>query len=586
MMINKRLINTVKESKKYIILNVIFQWFTLLANIIMMFSLAEFMESVFLKNVTSDIFINTLIIVLITIIVRSGFTVLANRMSFQSSKIVKKKLRPMIYDKLLKIGLSYKEQIKTSEVVQVAVEGVEQLETYFGAYLPQFFYAVLAPITLFIVIGFINIVVASILLICVPLIPISIAVVQTWAKKLLSKYWGQYTSLGDTFLENLEGLTTLKIYQSDEFKNNEMNIEAEKFRKITMKVLIMQLNSIAIMDLVAYGGLALGMIVSVYFYLNHQIDLFGCVFIILLSVDFFIPMRQLGSFFHIAMNGMAASDKIFKIIDLKENNLSTNQFPTNNYDIKLNQLSFGYEENRDVLSNINMDISKGKLIGIVGESGSGKSTLAAILTGRNKKYRGSVKVGNVDLAKISENSLMENITYIGNQSYLFKGTVRDNLCMAKNNVDDNELWEVLKQVNLSQYFQEQQGLDSELLEKASNLSGGQRQRLALARALLHNTPIYIFDEATSNIDVESENEIISQIYKLAKTKTIIIISHRLANVVNANCIYALDNGKVIESGNHEELLRKKGLYYRLWSKQKELETYGIGGIHNETTQWV
>ena len=552
MMINKRLINTVKESKKYIVLNVIFQCFTLLANIIMMFSLAKFMESVFLKNVTGDIFINTLIIVLITIIVRSGFTILANRMSFQSSKIVKKKLRPMIYDKLLKIGLSYKEQIKTSEVVQVAVEGVEQLETYFGAYLPQFFYAMIAPITLFIVIGFINIVVASILLICVPLIPISIAVVQIWAKKLLSKYWGQYTSLGDTFLENLEGLTTLKIYQSDEFKNNEMNIEAEKFRKITMKVLIMQLNSIAIMDLVAYGGSALGMIVSVYFYLNNQIDLFGCVFIILLSVDFFIPMRQLGSFFHIAMNGMAASDKIFKIIDLKENNLSTNQFPTNNYDIKLNQLSFGYEENNDVLSNINMDISKGKLIGVVGESGSGKSTLAAILTGRNKKYRGSVKVGNVDLAKISENSLMENITYIGNQSYLFKGTVRDNLCMAKNNVDDNELWEVLRQVNLSQYFQEQQGLDTELLEKASNLSGGQRQRLALARALLHNTPIYIFDEATSNIDVESENEIISQIYKLAKTKTIIMISHRLANVVNANCIYALDNGKVIESGNHED----------------------------------
>lgn len=586
MMINKRLINTVKESKKYIILNVIFQCFTLLANIVMMFSLAKFIESVFLKNVTGDIFINTLIIVLITIIVRSGFTILANRMSFQSSKIVKKKLRPMIYDKLLKIGLSYKEQIKTSEVVQVAVEGVEQLETYFGAYLPQFFYAMIAPITLFIVIGFINIVVASILLICVPLIPISIAVVQIWAKKLLSKYWGQYTSLGDTFLENLEGLTTLKIYQSDEFKNNEMNIEAEKFRKITMKVLIMQLNSIAIMDLVAYGGSALGMIVSVYFYLNNQIDLFGCVFIILLSVDFFIPMRQLGSFFHIAMNGMAASDKIFKIIDLKENNLSTNQFPTNNYDIKLNQLSFGYEENNDVLSNINMDISKGKLIGVVGESGSGKSTLAAILTGRNKKYRGSVKVGNVDLAKISENSLMENITYIGNQSYLFKGTVRDNLCMAKNNVDDNELWEVLRQVNLSQYFQEQQGLDTELLEKASNLSGGQRQRLALARALLHNTPIYIFDEATSNIDVESENEIISQIYKLAKTKTIIMISHRLANVVNANCIYALDNGKVIESGNHEELLRKKGLYYCLWSKQKELETYGIGGIRNETAQWV
>lgn len=581
MMINKRLINTVKESKKHIILNVIFQWLTLLTNIIMMFSLAKFIESVFLKNTTIGVFINTAIIVLITIIVRSIFTILANRMSFQSSKTVKKKLRTIIYGKLLKIGLSYKEKIKTSEVVQVAVEGVEQLETYFGAYLPQFFYAMIAPITLFIVISFINVVVAGILLICVPLIPISIAMVQTWAKKLLSKYWGQYTSLGDTFLENLQGLTTLKIYQSDEFKNNEMNIEAEKFRKITMKVLIMQLNSIAIMDLVAYGGAALGMIVSVYYYLSAQINLFGCVFIILLSVDFFIPMRQLGSFFHIAMNGMAASDKIFKIIDLKENNLSIDQFPISNYNIKLDQLSFSYEENNDVLSNIDMNISKGELIGIVGESGSGKSTLAAILTGGNKGYRGSVKVGNVDLAKISESSLMENITYIGNQSYLFKGTVRDNLCMAKKDASDKELWEVLKQVNLSQYFKEQQGLDTKLLEKASNLSGGQRQRLALARALLYDSPIYIFDEATSNIDVESENEIINQIYELSKTKTIIMISHRLANVVKANCIYALDNGKVIESGSHEELLNNHNIYYRLWSKQRELETYGIGGIDNE-----
>ena len=269
------------------------------------------------------------------------------------------------------------------------------------------------------------------------------------------------------------------------------------------------------------------------------------------------------------------------LIDLKENNLSIDQFPISNYNIKLDQLSFSYEENNDVLSNIDMNMSKGELIGIVGESGSGKSTLAAILTGGNKGYRGSVKVGNVDLAKISESSLMENITYIGNQSYLFKGTVRDNLCMAKKDASDKELWDVLKQVNLSQYFKEQQGLDTKLLEKASNLSGGQRQRLALARALLHDSLIYIFDEATSNIDVESENEIINQIYELSKTKTIIMISHRLANVVKANCIYALDNGKVIESGRHEELLNNHNIYYRLWSKQKELETYGIGGIDNE-----
>ena len=574
MMINKRLINTVKESKKYIILNVIFQWLTLFANIIMMFSLAKFIERVFLKNATIGVFINTAIIVLITIIVRSIFTILANRMSFQSSKTVKKKLRTMIYDKLLKIGLSYKEKIKTSEVVQVAVEGVEQLETYFGAYLPQFFYAMIAPITLFIVISFINVVVAGILLICVPLIPISIAMVQTWAKKLLSKYWGQYTSLGDMFLENLQGLTTLKIYQSDEFKNNEMNIEAEKFRKITMKVLIMQLNSIAIMDLVAYGGAALGMIVSVYYYLNGQINLFGCVFIILLSVDFFIPMRQLGSFFHIAMNGMAASDKIFKIIDLKENNLSIDQFPISNYNIKLDQLSFSYEENNDVLSNIDMNMSKGELIGIVGESGSGKSTLAAILTGGNKGYRGSVKVGNVDLAKISESSLMENITYIGNQSYLFKGTVRDNLLMGDPDATDEQMWHVLEQTKLAAFLRSEQGLDTLLLEKASNLSGCQCQRLALSRALLHNSPIYIFDEATSNIDVESEDDIMEQIYHLAKTKTVILISHRLANVVQADHIYVMKHGSITEQDTHERLMEQQGTYYELYHSQKQLEQYG------------
>lgn len=576
MMINKRLINTVSESKKYIIANVIFQWITLLANILMMYALATLLKNVFIQNVSNKLLINTAIVILITIIIRATFTILANRMSFKSSKIVKQRLRTLIYEKLLKTHMSYKKAIKTSEVVQVTVEGVEQLETYFAAYLPQFFYAMLAPITLFVVISFINITSALVLLICVPLIPISIALVQTWAKKLLSKYWGQYTSLGDTFLENLQGLTTLKIYQADEFKNKEMNEEAEKFRKITMKVLIMQLNSIAIMDLVAYGGAALGMIVSVYYFLHGQMDLFGCLFIILLSVDFFIPMRQLGSFFHIAMNGMAASDKIFKILDLPDIPTKTKEVEGNK-EIICQQLTYSYDNQIDVLSNINMHIPSGKLTAVVGESGSGKSTLASILIGRNTNYNGKITLGNHALNEINEESLLKNVTYVGNQSYLFKGTVRENLLVANKDLKDEELWKVLKQVNLKEFFLEQDGLETKLLEKAANLSGGQKQRLALARALLHDSPIYIFDEATSNIDVESETNIVEQIYELAKTKTIIMISHRLANVINANCIYTLEKGKVIEKGTHEELLNNRQTYYQLWKKQEELEMYGNGG---------
>ena len=574
MMINKRLIGAVPESKKYIAGNVALQWCSLCANIAMMSAVTELFAALFAGSMTQSKIVTTAVIALAAVAVRYGCTVGASRMGYLSSKAVKKTLRGAIYDKLLCLGASYSEQVKTSEVVQVAVEGVDQLETYFGAYLPQFFYAMLAPLTLFIVLCFVNVAAAVVLLICVPLIPVAIAAVQTWAKKLLSKYWGQYTELGDTFLENLQGLTTLKIYQADAFKQQEMNEQAEKFRKITMKVLTMQLNSITIMDLIAYGGAALGVIMAVTQYQSGGVSLEGCLLIILLAADFFIPMRQLGSFFHIAMNGMAASDKIFRLLDLEETKPEiTESFPSG-HTIRCSGLSFSYEPDREILHSVDLTFPQGSFTALVGESGCGKSTLASILMGRNKGYTGSVSVGGVPLSSIQEESLLRNITYISHQSYLFKGTVRENLLMGKPGASDEELWAVLSRVNLAEFLKAEQGLDTRLLEKASNLSGGQCQRLALARALLHDSPVYIFDEATSNIDVESENDIMREIHELAKSKTVILVSHRLANVVGADHIYVLDHGIVAESGSHEELLAHHGLYERLWSAQQTLEQFG------------
>lgn len=574
MMINKRLIGTVAESKKYIAGNVILQWCSLTANIALMLSISRMLAELFRGSASVQLFTVTGIVVILALAVRFFCSIGAAKMGYFSSKAVKKSLREKIYQKLLRLGSSYNEQVKTSEVVQVAVEGVDQLETYFGAYLPQFFYAMLAPLTLFIVLCFVNVAAAVVLLICVPLIPVAIAAVQTWAKKLLSKYWGQYTELGDTFLENLQGLTTLKIYQADAFKQQEMNEQAEKFRKITMKVLTMQLNSITIMDLIAYGGAALGVIMAVTQYQSGGVSLEGCLLIILLAADFFIPMRQLGSFFHIAMNGMAASDKIFRLLDLEETKPEiTESFPSG-HTIRCSGLSFSYEPDRGILHSVDLTFPQGSFTALVGESGCGKSTLASILMGRNKGYTGSVSVGGVPLSSIQEESLLRNITYISHQSYLFKGTVRENLLMGKPGASDEELWAVLSRVNLAEFLKAEQGLDTRLLEKASNLSGGQCQRLALARALLHDSPVYIFDEATSNIDVESENDIMREIHELAKSKTVILVSHRLANVVGADHIYVLDHGIVAESGSHEELLAHHGLYERLWSAQQTLEQFG------------
>ena len=574
-MIDKRLIGTVPESKKYIAANVTLQWCGLVANVAMMMSVASLLASQLSARASSARLLTTAAVAAAAVLIRWLCTTGAARMSDLSSRAVKKTLRTQIYEKLLRLGASYSEHVSTAEVVQVAVEGVDQLETYFGAYLPQFFYAMLAPLTLFAVLCFVNVPAAIVLLVCVPLIPAAIAAVQTWAKKLLSRYWGQYTKLGDTFLENLQGLTTLKIYQADGLRNDVMNEEAEKFRKITMKVLTMQLNSVTIMDVIAYGGAALGVILAATQYRAGHVALSGALLIILLSADFFIPMRQLGSFFHIAMNGMAASEKIFRLLDLPEPPARTQACPDG--DIVCRGLHFSYTPEREILHGLDLVFPAGSFTSIVGASGGGKSTIASILMGRSRGYTGAVTVGGVPLADISEESLMRHITYVSHQSYLFKGTVRENLRMARPDAPDDALWAVLRQVKLAAFLEREQGLDTPLTEQGSNLSGGQRQRLALARALLHDTPVYLFDEATSNIDVESENDIMAEIHALAGRKTVILISHRLANVTVSDNIYVLDGGALAGQGTHEALLRAGGAYARLWDAQQALENYAPEG---------
>ena len=575
-MINKRLIGTVPDSKKYIAANVFCQWLALLANIVLMAAVARLLAGLWQNTVEPRSLAALGAVGAAALAVRFVCTALASRMSYLSSKAVKKTLREKIYRKLLRLGSSYKEQVNTSEVVQVAVEGVDQLETYFGAYLPQFFYAMLAPLTLFGVLAFVSLPAALVLLVCVPLIPAAIVAVQRWAKKLLAKYWGQYTALGDSFLENLQGLTTLKIYQADAYKQQEMDRQAEQFRRITMKVLTMQLNSITIMDLIAYGGAALGAILAATQFAAGRISLDGALLILLLAADFFIPMRLLGSFFHIAMNGMAASDKIFRLLDLPEPARGSETLG-DDLTIRCRNLGFGYQSEKPVLRGLELEIPMGSFTALVGESGCGKSTLSALLMGRNKGYTGSVTVGGLELRNIREDSLLGAFTYVSHQSYLFKGTVADNLRMARPDASDDALWQVLEQVKLADFVRSEQGLDTPVAERGANLSGGQCQRLALARALLADSPAYIFDEATSNIDVESENDIMEVIRRLAKTKTVLLISHRLANVEFADKIYVLEKGRLAESGSHGVLLARGGCYARLWNAQAELENYGKEG---------
>ena len=574
-MIKKRLIHLLEDSKKYILQNVLWQWLGLLAQILAVSAIGLLLEGLIQESVSTKLLAGTAFICVCSILVRFFCERQAAKASFLASIDVKRVLREKIYDKLTRLGNSYREKIATSKVVQLSAEGVEQLETYFGRYLPQFFYSLLAPFTLFAVLSFVNLKASGILLVCVPLIPVSIVAVQKFAKKLLNKYWGSYTELGDSFLENLQGLTTLKIYQSDSQKAEEMDREAEQFRRITMKVLTMQLNSISVMDLVAYGGAAIGMIVTIKEYLAGNLGFSGAFTIILLASEFFIPLRLLGSFFHIAMNGMAASDKIFRLLDMPEEEKGTEQLSGDCLDISFEDVEFSYEKERKILDKVSFHIPRGSFVALVGESGCGKSTIASLLMGRNRGYTGKIYLGEKELSKVQEQSLMQHITMVRHNSYLFKGTVEENLRMGNPKADRAQLEEALRKVNLWEFLKQQEGHQTVLQEKGSNFSGGQCQRLCIARALLHETPVYIFDEAASNIDMESEEIIMEVIRKLAETKTVLLISHRLANVKKSDCIYVLKNGKIAEQGKHEELLNLCGVYKKMYDTQRNLEKYGL-----------
>ena len=578
-MIKTRLVGLLSHAKKYIVYMIFWQWISLLAQVLAVFSIANLLEHVVADDVTISVIEQTILILALVVIVRFMCERLTARSSYLACVDVKRILREKIYEKMLRLGASYSEQVSSSEVVQVSTEGVEQLETYFGKYLPQLFYSLIAPLTLFFILCRVSLKASVILLICVPLIPVSIVVVQKVAKRLLSNYWSVYTGLGDSFLENLQGLTTLKIYQADQVKADQMDAESQRFRRITMKVLTMQLNSTSVMDIIAYGGAAIGMGVAVSEFLKGNISMAGTLCIVLLASEFFLPLRLLGSFFHIAMNGMAASDKIFKILDLPEPQAGEKTLPEGALDVRLNDVHFSYEADREILKGVKLDLPAGSFVSLVGESGCGKSTIAGLLAAKNRGYTGEITIGKISLSEINEENLMKHVVLIRHNSYLFKGTVEENLKMAKPDATKEEMENVLQKVNLLGFLQTQDGLQTKLQEKAGNLSGGQCQRLAIARALLRSdSAVYIFDEAASNIDVESEELIMNVVHELAKTKTVLLISHRLANVVKSDKIYFLKDGEIKESGTHEELMKANGEYRHLYDSQMSLENYGKEGV--------
>lgn len=580
-MIEKKLMKEMPQATSYIKKQVFVQWLQMLANVGFVVLLANLLQQVFAYRLNSQLIFFTACGMMLMIAIRMGLAKLVAEYSYYASCEVKDTLRYRLYEKLLGFKNQYTTYATTSELVQLSVEGIDQLETYFGRYLPQFFYSMIAPVTLFFILVWMDVKSALVLLICVPLIPISIVGVQKFAKKLLAKYWTSYASLGDRFLENLQGLTTLKVYQADEAKQKEMNEEAENFRNITMKVLTMQLNSVSVMDIVAFGGAAIGSIVAIISYLQGAITLFEVICIVLLSSEFFIPLRTLGSYFHIAMNGIAASAKIFNILDEQVKEDEKQSLTADDITISLDQVTYSYDTKRTVVSDISLEIKPHQFIGIAGESGSGKSTLAKLIVGLANGYEGSLKVQGIERTQLDDTSFYERIIYVTHQPFVMKGSISENLKLGKPTATPQELWEVLRKVNLEEFVREQGGLDMQLLENGSNLSGGQKQRLSIARALLKNGDVYIFDEASSNIDMESEEEILQVIQALKTEKTILMITHRLSNLEHCDVIYVVKDGAMIERGTQASLIKQQGYYATLYQEQEAITR---GEANEETTK--
>ena len=572
-MFDKRLFSLVPGVMRHIAGNVALQWLALLANVVLFVSVGRLLQSVLTGGATGIDLARTLLVAVVAVAVRLVCQAQATKQGLAASALAKQRVRTLVYDKLVRMGPSYRETVATSEATQLCVEGIEQLEAYFGSYLPQLFYSLIASVTLFFCLAPLCTPAAVVLLCCVPLIPISLMAVMKIAKRIMGDYWHSYTDLGALFLESIQGLTTLKVFRADEERHCRMNEEAEKFRKATMRLLTMQLNSVIVMDIFAFAGAAAGIVVMLNSYAVGTVTFAGAFAFVFLAADFFIPLRTLGSFFHTATGGMAAAERMYRIIDAPEPACGTQAVTCTSVGIECRNVSYSYDGTRTVLQNADFTARPGGFVGITGASGSGKSTLAGILTGANLSYTGSVTIGGIDLRDISAESLRDTVTYVGFRGFLFAGTVRSNLLMARAGASDDELWEALSRCRIDDFMRRSGGLDAPVSAEGTNLSGGQRQRLAMARALLHDTPVYIFDEATSNIDADSEAAIIDAVAELARTKTVVMVSHRLAALRGCDKVYVFEAGRVVQTGTHEELAKQDGPYASLWARQAELEDF-------------
>lgn len=574
-MFEKRLFSLVPQATPYIVASVLFKWIALMANITVMWVLARILGGVVTGGLPTAIAVDALaqaaLPLAAAIIVRAASIYLAQRAGDKAAFEAVRRVRSLVYDKLTALGPSYTETVPTAEAVQTSVEGATQLQVYFGGYLPQLFFAGLAPITLFVLLVGQAGLPAALLLACVPVIPVSIMMVMRNAKKIGAEYWGSYVDLGGMFLEAVQGLTTLKVYQADHDWHERINTESERFRGATMRLLVMQLRSICVMDLVVYMGAALGIIVAALQLAGGKISFDAALLIVFLSQEFFLPMRRLGSLFHTAMNGMAASRRMFSILDTPEPERGNVELDGRG-DIELSGVSYAYGD-RTVLDGADASIARGSLVALVGESGGGKSTLAGIISGRKDAYRGSVRIGGVELRDATAASLMRAVTLVPTNGYLFAGTLRENLLLAKPDATDAELLHALDRTRVAAFVQANGGLDMTINEGGTNLSGGQRQRVCMARALLHDSPIYVFDEATSNVDAASEAAIGEVIASLAGDHTVIVVAHRLSAIVGADQILVLERGRIAEHGTHGELLADAGVYARMWNSQEQLSAY-------------
>lgn len=571
-MIDKKLLALLGHNKKYIFYAVGLMIVGLFANLAITASIcyaiqyaAEYTSS----GSNAQGFILPAVIVIIAMIVRYVTSRMIGDLKDTLGRNVKKDLRQKIYDKIIKLGVRTTDNMSMAGLTQLSMEGVEQLDLYYSAYIPQFFYAMIAPIILFVVTVRINWAVALVLLACVPLIPMSIIAVSRYAKKIFAKYWGKYTSMGDSFLDSVQGLKELKIFQADAAQNIKMNETSEEFRKITMKVLVMQLASTTIMDMVAYGGAGLGIALTIHAVVNGSLSAYSALFLILVAVDFFLPLRAFGSAFHIAMNGASAGNKILSL--LAQPDPVWGSETVDDTDITVKDVTFSYDGTRDVLKHASMNFGSTGMYAIVGESGSGKSTVVNLLLGAYHPQQGSILVGNKPLETLSRESYYSHISVVSYNTYIFNETIRQNFMLAKVNVTEDEIFAALKKVNLYDFIIDNGGLDKVITEDAANISGGQKQRLALAINLVANKDVYIFDEATSNIDIESEAIIMNNIKELSKEKSVIVISHRLANIIAADTIYYIEDGEVKENGTHNELMNMHEGYAKLYTTQKKLE---------------